>query len=1188
MNKRLLLFWGFVVVLLLHSACQNPTEPEVTTTTLITQVTGFVVRNDNLTAIPGAIVRDDKLLLRDTSKSDGSFKLKYDITTSYKALLFASAPNYGNDTASFTLVPGTDTANVYLKLKPTGTSVGVSSGKPANIVLLSITNPNISIRGAGGQNESSLLIFEVRDSLGVPVGGSNKLNVNFQLLGGPAGGEYIFPPSQDTDPGNGQVTTTITSGSKAGVLQVVASATVPGTSLTIKSSPVRITISGGMPVLERFSIARSVANIAGGIVNGLRAQVSVIVGDKEGNPVPPGTAIYFTTTGGIIQPSAITDVDGQAAVSLITGDPRPTNGIAVITARTIGENGVTISKQTQILFSGKTRVRTPQSFQLPDSSEAVLPIYVEDTAGNPLTKGTSVNVKAEGPGAADLQFTGDAGKVLGDTDDPNATLFNIRVKDIKKAGASGVVTITVTVTSENGNVTTSFNGVVLPGDGSVIVPPPSGGAKSGYASSLTMLSISSNQVSVRGTGAEESIKLTFIARDSVGTAVELAKRAYITFQIAPTGGLGGGEFISPSADSTDAYGTVSTTFNAGTKAGVVQVIAKTTVLGRTLTSSPVKITVSGGLPVPERFSMTREKVNIPGLLFDNLRDKISVILGDKDGNPVQAGTAIYFTTTGGIIQPAAQTNIDGMASVELITAQPRPIGGVAVVTAKTIGGDGTTISKSDSVIFSGETRIIAPTASFEIPDSGDYNFAFKVQDQNGNPLSAGTSISVSVTGDGSGDLEISGDKSVILPDTYDQRYTNFSVQVRDKRTRGSSGPVKILIDVSSSNGNKTHTIDGRVLPGVQISTIPPSAKLPAQISVSLPTFSAIDIAGVGGNENSIITYTIKDSLGTPIDATKRTFVSFNIEFNPNSYVGGGTPPRVIPSGDSTDNSGVVRASIVSGTQAGVVKLIARVVLAGGKVLTSEPVRIVVRAGDPTQSHFSMTTDAYSFANFPSYTVMVADTFSNPVASGTVVYFHTWSGNVQGYTTTNLDGGGLVRFLGGNPAPTVAGTVSAGRPTYYQRPGIFWVVAQTSGKNGKKIADSLRVNWATGPIIATSSAANVTVPVGGSSAPITVTITDARGNPLPTGTSITTKVDFTSNLSGVKFAVSGGLNSDQGFTMPNGSYVVDPGPNVTTFSIVVSDLSVPGTPTSGQLLNVIISIDAPGIGPQLLTINCKVL
>jgi len=849
MNIRVLLLWGIVTILMLQSGCQNATEPvEQPGTGTLTTVNGTVLRDDNLTAVPNAIVYDLGGLARDTSKNDGSFALKFQLTAHLAGKVVASRVGFGNDTVDFAINPGVDTT-IVLRLKADSTSpiTTTISGKAASIFLAGATNNNIGIRGTGS-NETAQLTFEVRDSIGVPVSGSNKVNVNFAILGGPEGGEFVFPVSQVSDALTGRVSTRVTSGTKAGVLQVFASAIVDGH--VIKSSPVRITISGGLPIQDRFSISRTKANIA-------------------------------------------------------------------------------------------------------------------------------------------------------------------------------------------------------------------------------------------------------------------------------------------------------------------------------------------------------------GLLYDNLRDQIQVIVGDKDGNPVQEGTAVYFTTTGGVIQASAPTDKDGIAGVDLISGNPRPIGGIAIITAKTVGDSGTVVSRTIPVVFSGAPRILAPSQPFVITDSGSYSFNFNVQDVNGNPLTEGTGITVSVDGAGAGELTVEGDKSVTLPDTDDPTYTQFSVRLRDQRTGGPGGLVNVTIQVTSGqNGNATYKFSGIQQTAATVIDVPPSARKPSQVAIiGKPTATDIFVAGVGKLENSVILFEVRDSLGTPIDTSNRVSATFNIDFFPNSSVVGGTPPTVIPPTAVTNQRGQFTASIVSGTEAGVVKLVARVTLPDGRIIVSQPVEVTVHAGFPDPPHFTFNTNAYSFAimkpNFgPLFFVQVGDTFSNPVASGTAVYFHSQAGVIQtgNGAYTDVNGRAVVNFLGGNPEPTASGTTLAGRPTYYQKEGYFWIYAQTQGRENVDIIDSLRVLWCMAPVTAEGlPTTEIVVPRGGSSAAIPIRLTDGRGNPLPVGTTITATIEFTSDLIGIKFGVSGDLSTSKPFVLQNYPAVVDPGPRVTDFTIYVSDLSSSGGAQTGQTMIVNISVDAPNIsGTATFSFRAKIL
>ena len=719
---------------------------------------------------------------------------------------------------------------------------------------------------------------------------------------------------------------------------------------------------------------------------------------------------------------------------------------------------------------------------------------------------------------------------------------------------------------------------------------PVGGTSSGKPANIVLVGSSAENIGIRGTGANETSVITFEVRDSLGIPVGGSNKVKVQFSIL--GGPGGGEYVFPVEAETDGLtGRVSTRVTSGTKAGVLQVYATATIApGKTIKSSPVRLTISGGLPVDNRFSISRTVANIAGGVFDNLRATINVVVGDNQGNPVQAGTAVYFTTTGGIIQASTGTDVDGIASVDLITGNPRPPNGIAVVTARTIGDSGAAIFRNISVVFSGPTRIIAPTTAFEISDSGEYSFAYKVQDPNGNPLTAGTSISVTTSGPGSADLEVIGDNSVTLGDTDDPFWTTFFVTVRDNRAGGASGPAAIKISVTSQNGNVSTSINGIVKPGASVISVPPSAREPAQIAIiGNPTATDIFIAGVGGVENSVITYEVRDSLGTPIDTSKRVSATFSTSFFPNSFVQGGTVPRVIPSTAVSDNRGRFTANVTSGTQAGVIQLVARVQLPNGNVIVSQPTKVSVHAGFPDQNHFTLFAGNYAFAErSPSagpylFSVLVGDTFSNPVPTGTAVYWHSQAGVIQtgttnGATYTNADGIALSELYTVNPRPLT--------PPFFDPAfgvGYHWVWAQTQGRGGRLITDSVLVLVCQGPITVTGLPASLTVPRSGASSLIPFEIRDGNNNPLPTGTIVTASVSFDNTVSGIKFVVGGDFSEQfPSYTVPNAGFARFPGAGVTSYQVRVSDISTGGAP-AGSSITLTITVSPPGLGIRSFSI-----
>jgi hypothetical protein len=161
-----------------------------------------------------------------------------------------------------------------------------------------------------------------------------------------------------------------------------------------------------------------------------------------------------------------------------------------------------------------------------------------------------------------------------------------------------------------------------------------------------------------------------------------------------------------------------------------------------------------------------------------------------------------------------------------------------------------------------------------------------------------------------------------------------------------------------------------------------------------------------------------------------------------------------------------------------------------------------------------------------------------------------------------------------------------------RSGYAWVWATTQGKGGKRVGDSVLVVWNVAPIIVTGIPVTVdSIPRGGTSAPISITVKDANGNPLCDGTTISASISFTSDVVGIKFGVSGDLSDVAQFVMPVASYARFPDSGgtsgVTDFTFSVSDLSTNGGATVGQTVIVNITITAPGLAVRTVSFPCVV-
>jgi hypothetical protein len=452
-------FFVFLFFLVLMGCKKKAVEPEVPQQKTVI-LSGSVFESVTGSPIDSAVVKVTGITPQIVTYTDstGKYRVSFEVETETDVKVIAFKEGYEPDTVAVLAIPGRTVNVPSLLLKRTAPETP-TSGEPASIVLVSQTAKSIGVKGSGSV-ETAQMVFEVQDSSGKPVDLAHSVEVSFRIGSGPGGGEFIYPPKARTD-AKGRVTANIVSGTKAGVVQIVAESNVG--SKTIRSLPVVIVIHGGLPDSAHFSIAPEKLNFPGYNVFGLRNKITAYVGDKYGNPVKPGTAVYFTTTGGIIEGSALTNEQGQGSVNLISAEPRPVHpvlgpGYAVITATTADENQRTIKAETIVLFSGIPQITVePATFDIPNLGSQVFNYIVSDQNGNPLAGGTTIRVTIDGK---DIRALGDLDITIPDTRDRSWTRFSFAIQDTTSDTVERPVLIRISASGPNGSATVNISGKV--------------------------------------------------------------------------------------------------------------------------------------------------------------------------------------------------------------------------------------------------------------------------------------------------------------------------------------------------------------------------------------------------------------------------------------------------------------------------------------------------------------------------------------------------------------------------------------------------------------------------------------------------------------------------------------------------------------------------------------------------------
>ncbi|NBC16333.1 MAG: hypothetical protein GVY18_03340 [Bacteroidetes bacterium] len=188
---------------------------------------------------------------------NGEYTVSFDIDQPTEVDLTARKNGFTTDQQSIFVTVGVDEVPRF-SLQRTRDEEP-TSGSPSNILLLSQTSESIGVV-AGGAQEVATLTFQVADSAGRPVTLENEALVRFRLGVQPGGGEFVAPEQAGTND-EGQVEVNLSSGTRAGIVQVIAESDIDGQ--TIRSKPVPISIHGGFPDAVHFSAGPDVFNFAG-------------------------------------------------------------------------------------------------------------------------------------------------------------------------------------------------------------------------------------------------------------------------------------------------------------------------------------------------------------------------------------------------------------------------------------------------------------------------------------------------------------------------------------------------------------------------------------------------------------------------------------------------------------------------------------------------------------------------------------------------------------------------------------------------------------------------------------------------------------------------------------------------------------------------------------------------------------
>ena len=559
-------------------------------------------------------------------------------------------------------------------------------------------------------------------------------------------------------------------------------------------------------------------------------EIAAIVMDENNSPVN-GASVFFTSTYGEVEEMATTDASGYASVTY-TPDTGTNDAVDTIVA-TMG--AITVRHEVNLIGLTMQMFAIPDSIPADGDASSQISVNLKRTLTQQVLPGLEVN------------FSSDIGYL-----EPVATTNNQGVAGLALTSAvtPGVATVTARYGGFSKQVQVQF-----------------------YQNSpqSLLLSAEPNYIWVKETG---NLEQTMVTATVLGLQNQpIGHDVYVQFfvQNGPNGGEGfvveDGEPSTQSEPIKTVDGKAVIGFRAGTRSGTAEIRAQ--VVGESVPMArTTNIIVRSGPPyiwvdpdnknnVVPHMTLAFDIFNQEG--WNHVRTYTpTVYIGDKYNNPVELGTAVYFTTTGGIVTTDVLTDEKGIGSVELLSANPRPYlqpvdgtalsphnienpndpsinlpiivpdfegsevlnsegnygenDGMTFVVATTHGrdqyGNDAVVYATGGVIFSGPIAVFTAQAESNSLALGEATTVYlRVYDINGNPPAAGSTLIPETTAG-----SVTPDNLMAAKEDYGYGTTYYTATVINNRVPDADGNLfpttaAVTFKLKSPNGSGAVTVN---------------------------------------------------------------------------------------------------------------------------------------------------------------------------------------------------------------------------------------------------------------------------------------------------------------------------------------------------------------------------------------------
>ncbi|MCM2251531.1 MAG: hypothetical protein NDJ19_04140 [Ramlibacter sp.] len=246
-------------------------------------------------------------------------------------------------------------------------SLSVTPAPATNMSFVGVNPSRIFLANSGGPTQA-IAEFKLVDANGAALSGQSIKLALKTLNGGVPKATLgsvgnIEPVTLVSDAG-GKVAVPVFSGSVP--TSVIVNASLVSNPLVQTDSSI-LTIASGRPAQDRVSLALEKLAIEGANIDGVQTAVTLSLADRQGNPVPDGTAVNFVTEGGVMIPPVCNTGgtknpttglfsdpgNSRCTVQIRSQNPRSANGRISILAYVAGEEDFVDSNFNNVYDCGE-------------------------------------------------------------------------------------------------------------------------------------------------------------------------------------------------------------------------------------------------------------------------------------------------------------------------------------------------------------------------------------------------------------------------------------------------------------------------------------------------------------------------------------------------------------------------------------------------------------------------------------------------------------------------------------------------------------------------------------------------------------------------------------------------------------------------------------------------------------------